>query len=177
VYTIAKVPEGPQTVQAIMAGGMGMKTGTATTTVAAGKESKVDIEIPVGEIALTVTIKALPNHKVDAAQVFLFNGMVAMTTGKQLTDTMFSGGAQGMKLWLGKALPMPEFDELVAGDYSMCTIPITGDLADPKFGQRIQENIPTLKVYCKAIKVKPSPLKQAVTHELPSMTPLPEATN
>lgn len=177
VYTIMKVPEGEQVVQAMKTGMMEMKTGTATTTVTAGKQSTVNIEIPVGEIALTVTIKALPNHNVDAAQVFLFAGMVAMSTGKQLTDAMFQGAAQGMKLWLGKALPMPEFTELVAGDYSMCTIPITGDLTDTKFGQRLQENIPTLKVYCKQIKVKPSPTKQSVVHELPSMSPLPEPAN
>ncbi|MBA3454520.1 MAG: hypothetical protein H0T42_15630, partial [Deltaproteobacteria bacterium] len=60
---------------------------------------------------------------------------------------------------------MPEFTELVAGDYSMCTIPITGDLTDTTFGARLQESIPTLKVYCKQIKVKPSPVKQTVTHE------------
>lgn len=177
VYTIAKVPEGEQVVQAMKTGMMEMKTGTATTMVTAGKQSTVNIEIPVGEIALTVTIKALPNHKVDAAQVFLFAGMVAISTGKQLTDSMFQGAAQGMKLWLGKALPMPEFTELVAGDYSMCTIPITGDLTDTTFGARLQQSIPTLKVYCKSIKVKQSPVKQTVTHDLPSMTPLPEPAN
>ncbi len=177
VYTITKVPEGEQVVQAMKTGMMEMKTGTATTTVVAGKPSTANIEIPVGEIELTVTIKALPNHKVDAAQVFLFAGMVAMTTGKQLTDAMFQGGAQGMKLWLGKALPMPVFDELVPGEYSMCSIPITGDLSDTTFGQRLEQSIPTLKVYCKSIKVKAAPVKQAVTHDLPSMTPLPEPTN
>ena len=177
VYTITKVPAGPQVVQAMKTGMMEMKTGTGSTVVTAGKQSTVNIEIPVGEIALTVTIKALPNHKVDAAQVFLFAGMVAISTGKQLTDTMFQGAAQGMKLWLGAALPMPEFTELVAGDYSMCTIPITGDLTNQTFGARLQESIPTLKVYCKSIKVKPSPVKQTVTHDLPSMSPLPEPAN
>ena len=94
-YTIAKVPEGEQVVQAMKTGMMEMKTGTATITVTAGKQSTVNIEIPVGEIALTVTIKPLPNHKVDAAQVFLFSGIVAMANGKQLTDAMFQGGAAG----------------------------------------------------------------------------------
>ncbi|MBA3454519.1 MAG: carboxypeptidase regulatory-like domain-containing protein, partial [Deltaproteobacteria bacterium] len=101
VYTITKVPEGPQVVQAMKTGMMEMKTGKTTTTVTAGKQATVNIEIPVGEVALTVTIKALPNHKVDAAQVFLFAGTVAISTGKQLTDNMFQGAAQGMKLWLG----------------------------------------------------------------------------
>jgi len=176
-YTIAKVPEGPLVVQAMKTGMMTMKSATATAVVTAGKQTTVNIDIPVGEVALTVTIKPQPGHKVDAAQVFLFSGVVAIATGKQLTDSMFQGGAQGMKLWLGGSLPMPEFDELVAGDYSVCTIPITGDLSDPKFQGRLQQSIPGLKVYCRQLKVKQTPPKQSVTHDVPSMTPLPEPTN
>jgi len=176
-FTLAKIPEGPQVVQAMKTGMMTLKSATATATVTAGKQTTVNIDIPVGELALTVTIKPQPNHKVDAAQVFLYSGMVAISTGKQLTESMFQGGAQGMKFWLGGSLPMPEFDELVAGDYSVCTIPITGDLSDPKFQGRIQESVPELKVYCKQVKVKATPAKQSVVHEVPSMTPLPEPTN
>ena len=44
---------------------------------------------------------------------------------------------------------------------------------DPTFMQRIQENVATLKVYCKAVKVSPSPTEQAVVSEVPAMTPFP----
>ena len=43
-----------------------------------------------------------------------------------------------MKFWFGEGKPPAEFDELVAGDYSVCTIPITGDLSDSTFQQRLQ---------------------------------------
>ena len=78
-----------------------------------------------------------------------------------------------MKFWLGAGLADPEFDELVPGDYSVCAIPITGKMDDPTFMQRLQQNLQSLKVYCKAAKVTPAPLKQTVVHELPSMAPLP----
>jgi hypothetical protein len=173
-YTMSKVPEGPQVIQAMKQSMMSMKTAMTNATVTAGKQSTVNIDIPVGTLTLGISISAAPNAKVDAAQVFLFAGLVAVATGKQLTDGFFQGGAQGMKFWLGKAMPMPEFDELVAGDYSVCSIPITGDLSDPKFQGRLQENIATLKVYCKAVKLTAAPAKQTVDQALPSMTPLPE---
>ena len=67
-----------------------------------------------------------------------------------------------MKFWFGEGKPLPEFDELVPGDYSVCTIPITGDLSDTTFQQRMQEHLNALKVYCKAAKVLASPAKQIV---------------
>jgi uncharacterized GH25 family protein len=172
-FTMARVPEGVHVLQAMQQQMMSMKAATATVTVTAGKESKVTIDIPVGTLSLTVTVKPLANNKVDAAQVFLFSGLVAPANGKQLTDGFFQGGAQGMKFWLGGAMPMPKFDELVPGEYSVCIIPITGSLQDPTFMQRIQENVATLKVYCKPTKLTPAPTEQTVTSEVPAMTPLP----
>ena len=175
-FTFARVPEGTIIVQAMQAGMITMKATSVTVEVTAGRPTTAPIDIPVGDITLTVTIKPAAGAQVDAAQVFLFGGTVAYVSGKQLTDAMFAGGVQGMKFWLGKALPMPVFDELVAGTYSACSIPITGSMSDATLMQRIQENLATLKVYCKQVTVKPAPLAQELTQELPSMDPLPVPT-
>jgi len=172
-YTMARVPEGEHVLQAMRQQMMSMKTTSVNAKVVAGKDTKVNIDIPVGTLVLNVTIKPLPNNKVDAAQVFLFAGAVAPQNGKQLMDNFFQGGAGDMKFWLGGSMPMPKFDEVVPGQYSVCAIPITGSLSDPTFMQRIQENMQTLKVYCKGIKVTPSPAEQAVVTEVPAMTPFP----
>ncbi len=175
-FTMAKVPEGTHVLQAMQQKMMAMKGTSVTVQVTAGKETKVSIDIPSGQNVLAVTIKPLPNNVVNAAQVFVFKGTVAYSTGKQLVDAIFQGGDQNMKIWLGAGLPDPEFDELVPGDYSVCAIPITGKMDDPMFMQRLQENVQGLKVYCKAVKVTPAPLKQTVVHEVPAMTPLPPPT-
>jgi hypothetical protein len=152
---------------------MTLRSASMTVNVVAGKQTIANIDIPKGDLSVTITVKAQAGAQVDAAQVFVMAGAAAYANAKQLTDAILQGGAQGMKFWLGKDSPMPTFDELVAGDYSVCTIPITGNLADPQFQQRIQQNLTTLKVYCKAFKLKPSPPKQEVVHEVPAMTPLP----
>ena len=104
-------------------------------------------------------------------------GQTSPVNGKQLLDSFIAGGAQGMKFWFGEGKPPAEFEELVPGDYTVCSIPITGDMNDPQFMMRINENAQTLKAYCKAAKVPAAPLKQAMTQELPWMTPLPAPTN
>lgn len=176
-FTLTKVSEGTHVINAMQVQGFGaggMSAMSATVEVVAGKQSIVNIDIPVGSITVDVTIKAVAGAKVDSAQVFLFRGQVAATTAKQLNDTFGSGGMQGMKFWFGAGKPMPEFEQIVPADYSVCGIPITGNLMDPTFQQRLQEHADTLRVYCKPIHVAPSPQKQAVSLELPTMTPLPD---
>ncbi len=174
-FTLAKVPEGEHVLQAMMQAGPGTHRSTSVTvTVTAGKDAQVTIDIPVGQVTLTVQPKALPGHKLDSAQVFLFKGQAAPSTGKQVFEQFLQGGAVGSKIWFGAGKPAPEFAELLAGDYSICTLPINGDLNDPTFAQRLMRNQDVLKVYCKPMKLPAAPLQQATVHEVPSMAPLPE---
>jgi protocatechuate 3,4-dioxygenase beta subunit len=173
-FTLAKVAEGAHVVSAMQQNALAasMKSTSVTINVTSGKTTNVTIDIPVGNITLAVQIKALPNNKLDSAQVFLMRGVVAMKDAQQLTDAFLQGGVVGMKFWFGEGKPQPEFAELVPGDYSLCSVPVTGDLNDPTFQQRLQEHMQELKVYCKQVKLTPSPNKQTFTQELPAMTPL-----
>ena len=84
-----------------------------------------------------------------------------------------SGAGGNMKFWLGKTIPFPVFDELDAGNYSICSVPITGDMNDSTFMMRLQENVESIQVYCKQVTVTAAPAKQVFVHELPAMDPLP----
>ena len=173
-FVLAKAPEGTQVLSAMQQGGIAsFKSTSVSVDVTTGVASTVTIDIPVGTIALTVQIRALPNNEVDAAQVFLFRGSVSMTVAKQVNQAFLAGGVQGMKIWFGPGKPMPEFDELIPGDYSACSIPITGSLSDPTTQQRLQENLDVLKVYCKLVTVTAAPNNQTLIQDLPAMTPLP----
>ena len=173
-FAMQKVAEGTHvlTVMQQKGGMMSMKSTSATAVVTAGKETHVVIDIPVGTITLGVKVVPLPNNVVNSAQVFLLNGAVNATSAKQLTDGFFGGGVVGMKFWFGAGAA--EFDELMPGDYTACTIPITGSLADPQFQQRLQEHMNDLHVYCKLVRVTPSPTQQTITQDVPAMTPLPQ---
>jgi protocatechuate 3,4-dioxygenase beta subunit len=172
-FTMSRVTEGPHALSATERSSMQSKTGAASVTVTAGRTASVTIEIPAGDLALEVTIKPIAGAKLDSAQVFLFPGTINYTTGKELVDGSMQGVGASMKFWFGPDKPQPEFGELVAGAYSLCSIPITGDMNDQTFMQRIQENVPTLRVYCKPVMLQPQPAKQAVLQTLPAMTPLP----
>ena len=172
-FAFAKIPEGQIVLGAIMqtGGGMSIKSTSVTVTVVARKPTTVTIDIPVGTIALQITPKPTAGATLDAAQVFLFTGAIAVANAKQLTDNFLNGAVQGVKFWLGAGKPPVEFDELVPGNYSVCIIPITGNLQDPSVQQKIQQHLDSLKVYCKAVTIAPAPQTQQVTQEVPAMTP------
>ncbi|HET9990272.1 MAG TPA: carboxypeptidase-like regulatory domain-containing protein, partial [Kofleriaceae bacterium] len=172
-FTVQKAAEGPHVLSAMQQGGMGasFKTTSTNVTVTAGAATTVTIDIPVGTIALTVSIKPQAGAKVDAAQIFLFKGAVAITNAKDVQNGFLNGGVSGMKFWT--AMMPAEFSELVPGDYSVCSIPITGNMSDSTFLQRLQESADLLKVYCKPVKVAASPDKQTLAQELPAMVALP----
>jgi protocatechuate 3,4-dioxygenase beta subunit len=171
-----KVAEGTVVLTAMLQKqeSMSLKSASIEVQVSAGKLTKANIDIPVGSVTLTVSIKPLPNNKVDAAQVFLMKGIVAVRTAKEINEAFMGGKALGMKFWLGADKPLPEFDELVPGDYSVCSIPVTGDLNDPTFQTRLQQNLDVLAVHCKQAKITPSPNKQSFVQDLPAMPPLPQ---
>jgi uncharacterized GH25 family protein len=174
-FTLSKVAEGTHVLNAMRITGIGAALSTSVTVeVKGGQAQTVNIDIPVGTIELDVTIKPIANAKIDTAQVFLFHGLVTVTTAKQINEAFGSGGFRGVKRWAGEGSPMPAFDKLVAGDYSVCGLPITGNTQDQTFGARLQEHVDTLRVYCKPVTVAASPQKQAVTLELPAMQPLPD---
>src|SRR5262249_20939025 len=139
-FAMQKVPEGTHVLSAMQSQLMAMKSTSVTVQVTAGKTAQVAIDIPVGTITLAVDCRPLPGQKVNAAQLFLFPGIITgPSNGKQLAEGFFQSSVAGMKFWLGAG--KPEFDELVAGDYTLCAVPITGDLSDAQFMQRIQENM------------------------------------
>lgn len=172
-FTLDRVTEGSHVLQAIQQQQGAMKAASTTANVVAGQVTTVVLDIKAGDITLTVQIQPVPGNKVDAAQVFLFSGVATPATGKDVMALFYQGNAKGMKIWSGGTQPAPTFTELVPGAYSVCTIPITGDLTDPAFRQHMKANLPGLHVYCGAVTIAPSPTTQSYTATVPAMTPFP----
>jgi len=171
-YLVDRIPEGKHRLNVMKTSGFGAASTSAEVTIVAGQRTTANIDMPVGDVTLTVQIQGLNGAVVNAAQVFLFAGHVAARTGQDIQNLFVkSGTARGMKIWLGA--DFPSFDKVVPGMYTVCTIPITGSLSDPQLMQRLQANGATLKVYCAAHDVPASPKQQTFVHKVPAMEPLP----
>jgi uncharacterized GH25 family protein len=173
IYTIERLAAGPYKIAAMMGGGLGGTMASRNVEIKAGQKATLDIDITVGEITLAVAIQPT-GGVVNSAQIFLFDGAVSVTNAKALQEKFLAasdGGGAQIKFWMGGD-PV-KFEKVAPGKKSVCVIPITGDLADATFRQRLQENTEALKVYCKPTEVAASPPAQSYTAAVPPMDPLP----
>jgi hypothetical protein len=171
-YVIDKIPEGEHRLSVHRRHNLQMSSTTKDVRVSAGERATVDLEIPVGSITLTVEIRGKDGATIDAAQIFLFVGGVEAKNAKDITERFIAGDAVGMDLWFGGP-SFPAFKELVPGSYSVCVLPIAGDLADPQLQRRLQENLERLDVHCEQDELEAAPLEQRHVAVVPPMTPLP----
>jgi hypothetical protein len=169
-FVMTQVPEGPQVLTVMQAQMMSMRGTSQPVTVVAGQTANVTIDIPVGTLTLNVTVAPMAGATVNAAEVFLFRGSLQFANLLVLKDNFLQAGVENMKTW---PIQPVEFDQLLPMTYSVCGLPLTGNVLNAQFQQRLQENMQLLKVYCQPVTMSGQPTTQTLSLSLPSMTPLP----
>jgi protocatechuate 3,4-dioxygenase beta subunit len=173
-YVFERLPAGKCVLTAMAGRGASASTATKQIVVEAGKSVRADIVIDVGEIDLSVTVVA-KTGTIDATQVFLFSGNVSVSSGAQINAVFLAASKKGgAKMAFAAGGKSATFAKIRAGAYSICSIPITGNMNDPLFAKRLQAHAAKLKVHCQPHTVAPSPSKQSLTLTLPPMVPLPK---
>lgn len=172
-YVVTRLPVGEYVVLA--APNLGGTSASATAVIEAGKQTRTDLEIEVGDVTLTVVIEPAEGAKIDMAQVFLFKGALAPKTGGEVNEAFLAAGkAGGARMGMAFGTAPAKFENVVPATYNVCVIPITGDMSDPNFQIRLQQNAENLKVYCSRYTVTDTPEEQTYTTTTPGMEPLPE---
>jgi len=173
-FVVERIPAGAYKVTAAV-GAMGSATmASRQVTVEQGKTATIALDISTGNIALEVEVRGENDATIDAAQVFLLSGEIRATSAKQLLQ-IFSGAAtSGARMAFVFPPKTTEFDKIAAGDYSLCAVPITGDMSDPQYMAKLQRNVDALLVHCQPVTVAGSPEKQRFVAVVPPMRPLPE---
>jgi len=171
LFVISRLPAGPVVLRVHGANALS-RTHQQTVQVEAGKRTDVTIDIPVGSIELAVTVKPKDGHEVAGAKLFLLLGTVAVDNYAQLSARLFVDN-QGFASWEGDARPAV-FERVVPGDYTVCTMPLAWSPSDQMAMLRVHRgDRNAVKVYCTPVRVVASPVRQALTVEVPSMLPLP----
>jgi protocatechuate 3,4-dioxygenase beta subunit len=175
-YHFERLPAGGYQVRALLAapGMAGGASASAQATVAPGAQALLDLDVTLGDVTLLVTVEPEGKAKVDAAQVFLLEGQVAFQTAKELNEGVLAKGLGGnVRQTFAFAAAPARFPQLVPATYTVCILPITGDLNDPSFGRRLQEHAEQLTVHCKPAEVRSVPAEQRLIARVPAMPPMP----
>lgn len=177
-YAVDKVAAGDYKVTVIAGGGAGASMAAKPATIQPGKVAVVDVDLVEGKLTLVVTVAPEGDGVINAAQVFLFEGNASPRTGGEINELFLnatSGDGSGTaKMSFSFGGKPASFTKITPGNYSVCVIPITGDMNDPTFAQKLQRNADKLAVHCRKAAVAESPDEQTFTATVPAMAPLPE---
>ena len=143
-----------------------------TLTVQADTAAQVDFQFDVGEATLVVDIRGEGGAAIDFGLVSLFQGQVAYTTARDLfaADTVFQGTVRS-SMWLpGRPV---RFTQLVPEAYTVCVVPVAGELTDFRRMRRLREQADKIQAHCFPRQVADTTEEQVFSPEVPPMAPLP----
>ncbi len=175
LYLFERLPAGGYDLMAMSKAGLGGKSGGAKVVVEPERRATADINVEAGDIDLVVAVKGEGGAKIALSQVFLFKGGPSPKNGKQVQEA-FLGKAKGggAMMAFAKGPGGAEFKQVSPAAYSLCVLPINGDLHDASFRARLQKHADKLAVHCRPHTVTEAPSKQKVEVTVPPMAPLPE---
>jgi protocatechuate 3,4-dioxygenase beta subunit len=172
-YYAERVAAGNFKISAMKGSGGSSSMAATTATVKAGEVVEADLTIEEGDISLEVTISGVEGATIDAAQVFLFRGAADVKTGGEL-NKLFLSEASNAKMGFAFGKASAKFTKVTPANYSVCIIPINGDMNDPSFAQKLQRHVSEIAVYCQQLNITETPDAQTYNAVVPPMTPLPE---
>lgn len=174
-YVFDRLPAGSHHITAsLMGGSLGSSSAAGKEVdIVAGQKARADIVIEQGDIELKVVVKGKDGAAIDAFQAFLMKGQINAGNAKELTDMFLQAAQSGAQQTLAVATDTATFSRLTAAQYSVCVLPINGNMSDMSFQMRLQEHANELKVYCQAKTVAESPKQQTHSAVVPPMEPLP----
>ena len=136
--------------------------------VVAGQRGKVDISATTGKGALAIGVATDAGEPVLASQVMVVGAQVDAANMGVLRDGAFLStlAADGppMPIYFRGAMGGPtRVEQMVAGAYTACAVPLPGDPRNPLVAQQLMQQANSLPMKCKQVTVDGGEKKLTIT--------------
>ena len=173
-FVIDKVAIGKQRLTAMLPKS-GTQVPAVEVTVVAGQQTVANIEVPVGEVNLTVHLNLRAERGVvEQVHARLFHGTISLATylasiGGDAT-AIPDDRAAGMVIWWAHNGDAPDlgFRDLSAGDYTVCVNAFSSSNKSSQKGPP-----PVDSIDCVSVTLTPTPIEQSISNDVPSLTKMP----
>jgi len=144
-------------------------------TVNAGTSASIDIELGSIGAILDIEVVATDGSDLQSSQVLLYRGIINFESVGDAREQLPALLAKG-NLRMGWVPPNPlRIVGVAPGVYSVCVVPIAGDIRDPEAAKRAHANIEQVKVHCSKLTMKADPPIRRHVVKVPPPAPLPPA--
>lgn len=139
----------------------GMGFFSKTVLVEGGKETKVDVTIARGTITLSAKAHAAGDVPVGGMG-WIVSGVMSARNGKELQLKLAAQGDGFSNFSIMMTGQAAVFRELVAGNYTVCLLPLPTGVQGPQAMQYALRHGDELPAFCKAVAVTETPAEQVM---------------
>jgi hypothetical protein len=146
---------------------------TEVARVQSGQVAHVDLALVKTDLSLTVTVLTEDARPVKSAIAFLVAGACDAHTAIEIEHVLAAKGAGGFQQGFIMGGQPKSFPNLSAGDYTICVLPVEGDMRDQNDAEHAFRDPDALPVTCRPLVVAAQPNEQSVTVKVPKPTTTP----
>ena len=138
---------------------------TTEVEIRPGETSRAELEVSSKGQRLEVLVKLKGGGEVTSSQVLLMEGDFKIERGGEAASAKLLAESRFRSVFTNRSKPAV-FTGVAPGRYSVCVVPLAGDIADPDFGKAVMDNIEQVKIHCEPTEVAADP--KAVVVEVDS---------
>ncbi len=117
------------------------------------QRTSFDIDVPLGGQLLTIHVLERDGQRLMNGQIYLSTGALRVATLGQLETALASRGEGQTRVQLLLNAQPVSVSRLSAGSYTLCVVPVRGELDNPTQAQRLKDGASQLPVSCRAVDV------------------------
>ncbi|WP_163867415.1 carboxypeptidase-like regulatory domain-containing protein [Myxococcus eversor] len=166
-YRFARLSKGQYVVTAALREGSTEQLLQSVLAQVEERGAPRDIQVALGGHALSIQVLEADDQPLQNAQVYLGTGPLGAVTLEQLEAVLAARGeGQTRILLLMKGQPLT-VTALAPGAYTLCVVPVRGNLDDPTWAQRVRDGASQLPVSCEPVEIGATGTPRPVVHRLP----------
>ncbi|MFP2962824.1 carboxypeptidase regulatory-like domain-containing protein [Myxococcus sp. 1LA] len=152
-YHFDRLSKGEHVVTAVLQEGPTSQLQQSLLARIGEQHTPLDIDVTLGGQTLTIHVLEHDGQRLLNGQLYLSTGALQVATLGQLETVLASRGEGQTRVQLLLNAQPVSLSRLSAGHYTLCVVPVRGDLDNPTQTQRLRDGASQLPVSCRAVDV------------------------
>ncbi|WP_426756322.1 carboxypeptidase regulatory-like domain-containing protein [Myxococcus sp. Y35] len=152
-YHFDRLATGDHVVTAVLQEGPTSQLQQSLLAQVGAQRTAFDIDVALGSQGLIVHVLEHDGQRLLNGQVYLSSGAVQAATLGQLETVLASRGEGQTRVQLLLNGQPVSLSRLSPGHYTLCVVPVRGDLDNPSNAQRLRDGASNLPVSCRSVDI------------------------
>ncbi|MBT8492669.1 MAG: tetratricopeptide repeat protein, partial [Deltaproteobacteria bacterium] len=151
-FNFGRLPAGRYVLRLVRANQDASNVESTEVEIRPGETTRTDVKLTATGQRIEVLVKLKGGGQVTASQVLLVEGEFDIERGGKAANTKLLSEPRLRSAFTNRSQPAV-FSGVAPGQYSVCVVPLAGDVADRDFMKAVQDNIEDVEIHCQPTAV------------------------